>query len=169
MTQSTKQLYTAAQCAAALAGRTAAWTMYTNLAAVFGIDQAAQDVRAELGRLPVPTNTKKGAGKTLANYVALLRRAETNHVALYNGDKLKAPGRVEKECKDAEGASDAAPAPEAATPTPEASEPDARDARIAELEAALAVAIAQRDAALAKLASIGEAKSLKDIKAIIAA
>ena len=170
----TYRTYTPAMIAAALAGKVAAWAMIITAAKETGsIDQVAKDARAELDRLPVATNTRKGGGKTLSNIVSLYRRAEANKVSLFDGDKLRSMGAIEKDCKAAEAPPEAVAQ---ATAGQEAGQGEGQGQGegtaapdVAALLAELEVVKAQRDNLARKLDAVAAAKSMKEVKAILAA
>ncbi len=127
---STSTTYTAIEIAAALCGKVAAWHMLVAMIRQgSALDDLARDIRAEIARSPSPTNTRKGAGKSLSNMISLIRRAQSVGVPLVTDKGVTAPvGKLEKACLVAEGASDTPDAPSApadATTTPPASTYDA--------------------------------------------
>ena len=176
----TYRTYTPAMIAAALAGKVAAWHMIVTAAKETGdIDTVAKDARAELDRLPIATNSRKGGGKTLSNIVSLIRRAEANKVPLHDGDKLRSMGAIEKDCKAAEappetvapaaageGEGEGAAAGEGEATGQTTAAPEA----VAEaLRQELALVMAERDNLARKLQAVAEAKSMKEVRAILAA
>ena len=116
---STSTTYTAIEIAAALCGKVAAWHMLVAMIRQgSAIDDLARDIRAEIARSPSPTNTRKGAGKSLSNMISLIRRAQSAGVPLVTDKGATVPvGKLEKACQVAEGASDTTDAPSAPAPT----------------------------------------------------
>ncbi len=112
-TNTNTNTYTAIEIAAALCGKVAAWHMLVAMIRQGSpIDDLARDIRAEIARSPSPTNTRKGAGKSLSNMVSLIRRAQSAGVPLVTDKGVTMPvGKLEKACLVAEGASDTTDAP----------------------------------------------------------
>ena len=90
--------YTAIEIAVALCGKIAAWHMLIAMIRQGSVlDDLARDIRAELTRSPSPTNTRKGAGKSLSNMVSLIRRAQAANVSLVTDNVATVPvGEPEK-------------------------------------------------------------------------
>lgn len=111
--------YTAIEIAAALCGKVAAWHMIIDMVSQgSSIDDLARDIRAEISRSPSPTNTRKGAGKSLSNMISLIRRAQLAGVPLVTDKGAAVPvGKLEKACQIAEGVPDTTDAPAAPTNT----------------------------------------------------
>lgn len=107
--------YTATEIAVALCGKVAAWHMLVAMVSQGStLDDLARDIRAELTRSPSPTNTRKGAGKSLSNMVSLIRRAQAANVSLVTDKGAIVPvGKLEKACQVAEGTHDNTDAPSA--------------------------------------------------------
>ena len=118
MTTTTKQQqYTSIEIAAALCGKVAAWHMLVAMIQQGAIlDDLARNIRAEITRSPYPTNTRKGAGKSLSNMVSLIRRAQSANVPLVTDKGITIPvNKLEKSCQIAEGTHDNTEAPSAPT------------------------------------------------------
>ena len=107
--------YTAIEIAVALCGKIAAWHMLVAMIRQGSVlDDLARDIRAEISRSPAPTNTRKGAGKSLSNMVSLIRRAQAANVSLVTDKGAIVPvGKLEKACQVAEGTHDNTEAPAA--------------------------------------------------------
>ena len=116
-TTTTTTTYTAIEIAAALCGKVAAWHMLVAMICQgSSIDDLARDIRAEIARSPSPTNTRKGAGKSLSNMISLIRRAQLAGVPLVTDKGAVVPvGKLEKACQAAEGVTDITEAPAAST------------------------------------------------------
>ena len=116
-TTTTTTTYTAIEIAAALCGKVAAWHMLVAMICQgSSIDDLARDIRAEIARSPSPTNTRKGAGKSLSNMISLIRRAQSAGVPLVTDKGAAIPvGKLEKACQAAEGVTDTTDAPAAST------------------------------------------------------
>lgn len=114
-TTNTTTTYTAIEIAAALCGKVAAWHMLVAMIRQgSALDELARDIRAEIARSPSPTNTRKGAGKSLSNMVSLIRRAQSAGVPLVTDKGAIVPvGKLEKACLVAEGVADTTDAPSA--------------------------------------------------------
>ena len=129
--------YTAIEIAAALCGKVAAWHMLVAMIRQgSALDDLARDIRAEIARSPSPTNTRKGAGKSLSNMISLIRRAQSADVPLVTDKGAAVPvGKLEKACLVAEGASDTTDTPSTpadAMPTSPATTYDAEAWRLQE-------------------------------------
>ena len=100
--------YTAIEIAVALCGKVAAWHMLIAMVSQGSIlDDLARNIRAEITRSPSPTNTRKGAGKSLSNMVSLIRRAQSANVPIVTDKGIAVPvGKLEKACQIAEGVPD---------------------------------------------------------------
>ena len=124
---STSTTYTAIEIAAALCGKVAAWHMFVAMIRQgSAIDELARDIRAEIARSPSPTNTRKGAGKSLSNMISLIRRAQSVGVPLVTDKGATVPvGKLEKACQVAEGASDTTDVPSAPTSADDTATPTA--------------------------------------------
>ncbi len=105
--------YTAIEIAVALCGKVAAWHMLVAMIRQGSVlDDLARDIRAEISRSPSPTNTRKGAGKSLSNMVSLIRRAQSANVPLVTDKGITIPvNKLEKSCQIAEGTHDNTEAP----------------------------------------------------------
>lgn len=129
-TGTTITTYTAIEIAVALCGKIAAWHMLVAMIRQgWNLDDLAHNIRAEITRSPSPTNTRKGAGKSLSNMVSLIRRAQSANVPLVTDKGITIPvNKLEKSCQIAEGTHDNTEAPAApaeATVTPHAPTYDA--------------------------------------------
>ncbi len=100
--------YTAIEIAVALCGKVAAWHMLIAMVSQGSVlDDLARNIRAEITRSPSPTNTRKGAGKSLSNMVSLIRRAQSANVPIVTDKGMAVPvGKLEKSCQIAEGVPD---------------------------------------------------------------
>lgn len=114
-TGTTITTYTPIEIAVALCGKIAAWHMLITMIRQGSVlDDLARDIRAELTRSPSPTNTRKGAGKSLSNMVSLIRRAQSANVPLITDKGMVVPvGKLEKSCQIAEGTHDNTDTPSA--------------------------------------------------------
>lgn len=164
-TGTTITTYTAIEIAVALCGKIAAWHMLVAMIRQGStLDDLARDIRAELTRSPAPTNTRKGAGKSLSNMVSLIRRAQAANVSLVTDKGATVPvGKLEKSCQIAEGTHDNTDTPSAdATTTPPAPTYDAEAWR--QQEDALITAQLEISRLRAAIAQAAESLKLRHYK-----